>query len=303
MGEINRTQNVDKPSVYLQFSPSAIPELNTNNTILPVREYTYYDNSTLFPIIESSWKDIENLDEVVLTVKKSKVRIEKLQSSPFEKVEIFNDQDRFAFTDFASYIRTKGFSVNQNMGEFIITNKSVMKSGFLKDELSEKSPGTISTDYSPPKLDDQGIPSIYLDGVLLTDHSWLYSYDMGNVDYIAINKRGFGQGLKGGGGVIKIFTDPSLGYRSNLATDNYQVIDIPLTFSTPKKFYAPKYQSYSNQFYKDYGVVDWIPNLKVDANGNLTFKISNTQQTDVNFFIEGTSDNGKFLSEVKTLEL
>lgn len=304
IGEIDKNQNVSKATVYLQFSPSKIPDIRSQENILPLKEKVFYSSNASYPIIETSWSDIEQLDEVVLKINKTEVRTERLKARSFENVDVFNDLKRFAYVDLAAYLRTKGFRVSQYRGNISINSpwaksgSSVMKVAQVEGE------DAIIVDDSYTSFLNQGNPLVYVDDVLILDYSELISFDMSHVDYVSINKLGFGEGLRGSSGVIKIYTDPNLSHRSNSKTPPpYQEIDIPLTFSTPKKFYAPKYQSYSNQFYKDFGVVDWVPNLKIDDNGNINFKISDNQQTDISFYIEGTDDNGRFLSEVKTLEL
>jgi len=115
------------------------------------------------------------------------------------------------------------------------------------------------------------------------------------VDYVVVNRSGAGEGIRGGAGVIRIYTDPykKFNYKSKVTFTAY---DIPLTYSTPQRFYIPKYSLYDSKFYKEYGVVDWLPNVKIDANGDITFKILNTN-TDLKLFIEGLVNNKELISQ------
>ena len=122
------------------------------------------------------------------------------------------------------------------------------------------------------------------------------------VDYVIIDDSGFGEGFRGAGGVIKIVTDQTLAYRDNPELATFQEIDIPLTFTTPDRFYVPKYNSYRSSFYEEYGVINWCPKMSVDDNGELVFKIKALENFKAKLFIEGTANNGSFISETKTIE-
>ena len=94
-----------------------------------------------------------------------------------------------------------------------------------------------------------------------------------------------------------------MAFKNNPQLSQFQEIKIPLTFTAPTKFYAPKYTSYQSKFFKEYGVIDWIPNMSVDENGTISFKISNQSGNNIKLFIEGTANNGSFISEVKSVTL
>ena len=64
-----------------------------------------------------------------------------------------------------------------------------------------------------------------------------------------------------------------------------------------KEFYAPKYSSYTNDTFKNYGVIDWISDLSIQDNGAANFKILNTMQPQVTLFIEGMTVDGNLISE------
>jgi hypothetical protein len=80
-------------------------------------------------------------------------------------------------------------------------------------------------------------------------------------------------------------------------------VEFPLTFSKPEKFYSPKYQSYTSKFYKEYGVVDWLPKNKIDENGHLEFNFTNTPLNKITLFIEGITEDGTFILEEKKIQI
>jgi len=270
--EVRKNNLAKKPGLYLQFSPSKIPDLEKYTKILPLKESVFFNPNTSQRLLETSWTDFEQLDEIVINVNKEKDRIEKLKNSSWGQVDVFDDRKRNMYLDFASYIRSQGFTVFQNNGELQI--------------YSNRGGRRIQ-------------PTIYIDDRLLFDNDELSYYRLDFVDYIIVDKSGLGEGFRGAGGVIKIYTDYKIGSENNSYGAVFQEIDIPLTFTSPTKFYAPKYSFYQSTFYKEYGVIEWLPNMSIDENGDISFKISNQSSNNIKLFIEGTANNGSFISEVK----
>jgi hypothetical protein len=280
LSELKQNDKVKKSGVYLQFYPSKIPDLEKYTKVLPLKENVFFETNSFQPFLETSWTEFEQLDEVLIEVTKTQDRIEKLQNTTSGVVDVFDSSKRRMYIDFASYLRTKGYIISQNNGEFNITDSR---------------PTTLRQMTT--------IPTVYINNRLIVDMTELSYYDLDLVDYIIINKRGYGEGARGAGGVIRIFTDPTLLYKNNPQLSSFQEFDIPLTFTTPTTFYAPKYTYYESSFYKEYGAIEWLPKLSVDEKGNISFKISNQVGSNMKLFIEGTANNGGFISEVKTVRI
>jgi hypothetical protein len=135
--------------------------------------------------------------------------------------------------------------------------------------------------------------------ITLNDLSQLTWLDVNIIDYININRTGIGEGLRGGAGTIRIYTDPYKAYsRKRKTTRKFK---FPLTFSKSKQFYTPVYQSYNSTFYKRYGTIDWLPKNTIDKNGNLILNFKNNQPNSIRLFIEGITSNGDFIFEEKVL--
>ena len=65
----------------------------------------------------------------------------------------------------------------------------------------------------------------------------------------------------------------------------------------------PEYASYNNKFFKNYGVIDWLPVNKINENGNLNLGFSNNKAKEVILFIEGITEDGTYIIEEKTIKL
>ena len=277
-GSIGKKQGVDKPNLYLQFTPSSIPTIDNFVNTRPLRVKSIYDSKIEETVFKNSVSDAQELDEVVINAIKEKSRIDKIQRRQTTgNIDVFDENARDRYIDFASYISNQGFNVTQSAISLGITTQR------------------------RNTLNGNRTPLIYLDKMLLSDFTILLSLDMRNIDYIVIDKSGLGEGMRGSAGVIKIFTDPNLKFGNSTTADISQESEIPLTFTSPKTFYAPLYSSYRSDFFNQYGVIEWIPNGQVDTNGNLTFKIVDKNIEQIKLFIEGTANKGGFISEEKVI--
>ncbi|MGO3181239.1 MAG: hypothetical protein ACTIJ9_00255 [Aequorivita sp.] len=280
---IKKNKNIERSNLYLQFSPSTIPNLNIGKKApAPLSESTTYLNRDVKPMYQSSWEKREKLKEVIVTTHKELERADKLNRVPYGKVEVFDDLKRKTTKDFASYIRTQGFIALEGMGSLKILNRRPVS--IRQESIGKSAVG----------------PIVYLDNIRLSDTNILYKYNMDNIDYIYINKSGAGEGGDAAAGVIKIFTDPTID-QGNTKRNVTQEIAVPLTFSTLKKFYTPEYTSYQSRFYQNYGVIGWFPRLSIQDDGKIHFTIPHQQIDGLSIFIEGTANDGGFISEKKTL--
>ena len=203
-------------------------------------------------------------------------------------MEFFNDTQRKNTTDFASYISTKGFRVFQDPRDprsLIIT---INRRTTFQD-------GT-----------DQLRPIIYLNNMIIDpeDHRFLMDLDMSTVDYVIVDKQGLGEGIRGSNGVIKIFTNNQLRTQEyDVEIEPGQEIEVPLSFEAPKRFYAPKYEDYSGEFFKAFGVIDWYGKCTLADDDTIKLKIKNTKSDKINIYIEGIANDGSFVSDFKTIDI
>lgn len=81
----------------------------------------------------------------------------------------------------------------------------------------------------------------------------------------------------------------------------FREYNFPLAFSKSKKFYVPKYNVYNSDFFKEYGVMDWVPNCKIESNNTINLTVYNPHNIGVKIFLEGITEDGDFISETKTV--
>lgn len=277
IGELNKKGNMAQPNLYLQFYPSKVPIFNPKFHLLPPKTDIVTSTTQIQPLTYSVLDKVQLLNEVYITTQRNKTRLEQLQRRSYGTIDLFDDKKRMHNTKLSAYLSGRGFLVHDSNGNLSITVRN-------------------------PSSPNNNKPIVFLDGVQLLDFGFLSTFDMSTVDYIEINKSGLGEGINGGAGSIKIFTNPDF-INNNASIKDFKVYDVPLTFSAPTKFYVPKFSFYQSQFFKEYGVIDWIPNVTVDENSYLNFKIYNTDNQNINFYIEGISDDGTFVAEIKTVNI
>lgn len=277
---VKKNKNIERPNLYFSFSPSKIPDLNKTGIFVSLKTnktFEYLEKQ----ILQTSWDKTEELDEVVVKAHKIETRQDMLTRNAFGNVDVIDDMTRSSYIFLSNYIRSKGFRVYEKMGEVLIINPRPTSFG-QEDSVIRK----------PVK--------VYLDDIPLLNTDILYKYTMDEVDYIFFDKSGTSEGGAGATGVIKIFTDPTIS-QSKMNRNVSQDISMPLTFSNPKKFYVPEYSSYNGDFYRDYGVIDWFPTLRMDRTGKLQFTIATPKTPNISLFIEGMTMDGSLISD--TMEI
>lgn len=279
ISKVSKTNDLLPTSLYLQYQPNSIPSLNTNDKIIIGKNsenlsYNYISNSIL-----STDDNTQNLDEVLIKAKRNKYREKKenLSKGRFGKVHLIDDEIRKSTSTLNDFLFSKGLTVI-----YKIPDKTDEEYGLL----------VTSTSDIVPML-------IFLDDVLLYDTSFLDRYDMSQIDYLEINKHGVGEGLRGAGGVIRLYSNNEKRKTRNRKTE--QKFKIPLTFSKEKRFYTPKYKSTTDSFFKSYGIIDWLPNLHIDNHGNVSLKVVKTS-TPISIHIEGLTEDGSFIVDDQTIK-
>jgi hypothetical protein len=267
ISEVGKKGKLWQASLNLNYFPSSVP--NLNKQFKPLNPHKNYYSEEIF-IGASNFSTINNsevLDEIIIKTNLNQKRIQLIKNKSIGPVYFIDELDKNL--TLANFLNMKpGISAYDD----IRTNRL-------------KAYNTISG----------GVPEFILDGHRVSGDQ-LYSYWLTMVDYINVNSN---MGIRSGGS-INIVTDP-LKFSKDKKT--IKKFEFPITFSKPKKFYTPKYQSYTSQFYKEYGVIDWLPLNKIDKNGNLELNITNVPLNNFKVFIEGVTEDGTFIFEEKTVQI
>ena len=263
-----------KPGVYAQFKPSAIPEVAlTRKETLPDRWQRDADETDLPTLDLSAINDIRQLDEVVVMQNKVQKRRENIKNRTAGNVDFFDDDDPRRNQLLSIYLSGRGYIVNETPdGNFSIRDRT-------------------------PNTPNNPVPAILLDDVLLSNYQILWRFRMDIVDYIEINKSGLGGGLRFGGGVIKIYTDPTKSFNFKSTGESVKTsYDIPLTFTTPDQYFAPRFESYNSASFLRYGTLHWEPNVSLNEKGEAVLRFPKSRVPEVTIDLQGMY-NGKLFSQ------
>lgn len=277
--EIIDETKMKKANLSIQVSPIKIPSIRPKLDLFKFREQTRFEANTSDIVFDQSWEKVEQLDEVVIKADLEKKRFDKLSRKySGGRIDIFDDEQRANTIDFATYLNGQGYQTSQNFGRLQIVR---WRQG-----------APVS-------------PLIYWNGQRVLDFDVFFNFDMKDIDYIAIDltNKQYDAAQPSVAGSIHIKTDPNLRFKNDQRLKFNQKIGLPLTFTSPKKYYTPKYVYYNTEFFRDYGVIDWIPNAQLDASNNLSLKFLDTNTKEINVFIEGTTSKGKLISEEKLISI
>lgn len=261
-----------KPSgAFVQFKPSAVPPLKSERAnILPSRLGSQFAEIKVPPISFENLKKLQLLDEVTVSQKRRFSRLQRLQDRSPGRIDVFAENDPRRDMWLSTYLSGRGFAVSEGLG-------------------------TVEIQARNPNSPNNRTPIVYLDGVMLTDFDLLWRFRLDIVDYIEVNPIGIGSGIMGGGGVIRIVTDPNL-RREKLGERSFNSYEIPLAFGGKKDFYTPVYSSYNSDFFDAFGTLGWLPDLKADSKGGITFYTKNYGLDDLVLHVEGIVNGDEFVS-------
>lgn len=279
--EFRSDNELKRPRLNIQAFPNTIPVFNNSPafSLSPEATFKHTTNFTDDDFIVSSVRDLQELEEILIIADKdapSREREMKLNFERFggDRVKVITDADRKSFPNLEDFLMVKG--------------------GVRVDQ------GRGSTSF----LGRYGAPmAIFIDDTYMGTSIPPRYVHMFNIDYIDIDKVGLGTLIGAGGfrtsqGQIRIYTGGEALKNYNPPQGNSY--NVPLTFSSSKKFYAPVYKDPNSQLYQHYGTIDWKPSVKVDENRTFTFKIL-PQLNTYTIYIEGMINGDITISDELTI--
>ncbi|HSD13919.1 MAG TPA: hypothetical protein VLB74_04665, partial [Flavobacterium sp.] len=274
---------LDKKGNYTEIK-LATQILNNNRTFIkPFKNYlkecpsVAMENRTAnytFPKIANTLQ----LDSITIETKTKGPKLVNVNRFSNNMSKGFKISDKDSSRDLLQFIAANGYDVTQSGANVIIV-------------------GRRSTSFYGSKS-----PLIYIDDSPIDDFSLLLNYSLRYIDEIYINKNGFGGGMGASNGVIRIYTKKTMGGPSKSRINSQSVV-IRDGFEKTKQFVNPKYTSFTNEGFLDFGTIHWEPYVETDENGIFKFAIPNYYVKSVKVVIEGISSDGQIISETKIIEI
>ncbi|WP_299227269.1 hypothetical protein [uncultured Psychroserpens sp.] len=293
-GETIRISSFDKegklikPNLYVNCRLNSFDDyiaeedLITNNSILvetPVSNKTNLKNFF--------YEDDIELDQVLV---KTKVKEQKFEDIGL-KINGLTGKDNYVtitqseatrFPTVLDYISANGYRVTRQ----------------------QQSRGVRIENMVPLTIQANNSPLVFFDGAPITDFDFLLTVPTADIEGIMIDKSGFGSGISGANGVIRIYSrrTPLKGFLENKPRPFAHASIARVGFSESKDFYTPKYSNYRSKLFSHYGAVSWFPNIFLDNNKSQLLKIIDTDTDTLKFYIEGYDSDGNFVSQIKTID-
>ena len=229
-----------------------------------------------------------NLDSVSINAKKDRLKYDNQKGNFYSRGFKITDEIATKNRDLLDFISKNGFDVRRVKG--YITINGYNYGAALANETVIN--GTFRRNFGP---------AVFIDNLQVLDYNSLEGYTLNNIDEIYLDKSRNDLTFANWTGSIKIFTK-----KNNFivtSSKKSESIFIKNGFQNYTSYRIPKYENYSNNAFKKFGTLNWIPHVETDENGLYRFSIPNLYQKKIRIIIEGISEDGKIVSEVRDIDV
>ncbi|EAQ42867.1 hypothetical protein [Polaribacter sp. MED152] len=270
--KINKKGEASTIGLYVQYFPSIIPTLNKDANRLRLKKeyFTIEEDTENFSYLNLNRTQI--LDEIEIKTSLEDMRRNSIKNAT--RGEVFFIEERDRETTLADYL---------NDIPYVFAEEDFIKKTFRSFNRNNGEPYTMVVDGVEKRQREL--------------HNFLLDY----IDFIDIDPYNRSYGDIMSMGAIKITTHPER-YKATIKQTKSK-FNVPLGFTASKTFYKPLYPTYKDSFFKEFGVIDWLPINEIDSNGNLSFSFWNNQPNSYKLFIEGVTADGDFIFEEKIISM
>ena len=297
-------------NTFIKKNSSVDFGLKINDKLLEILPYITYSNYSIketlnkkhlinynnFELEVSNFKDLSKdvtvLDEVILEAPKKKIN-----SEPYGAITMLNSVKMKNMIipsgeTIIDFLQFKGFKYTG----FKFLPKGISQRGRKFTKYDSEGEIIESTSMSEKK-DELLSPEVrvFLDNNEITFNLWIIESMYTNTVKEVFYGRDPGKVAQ----VIYIYTLSPQEYASKNSL--YSTVKIPIGFNQEKEYYSPKYPSYTNSTYKEFGAIFWKPNIILEPNKAITFSVPKNYQKDAIIFIEGISESGQLISKNQLL--
>jgi hypothetical protein len=294
---LNNKGEIEKAQFYIynnfnKYRPDSLLSKPTQDYSKTTYETVYNIDDEYVPLL---------MDEVVLNEVMLKAEVKSDKELLAEKIDkkviakgftqvYIPDEKTFAGADLVFYIRSlPGTIVSQEAHKIVIFSSRGAGAGSL----------TAGGEQVPYQ--------IFLDDIPVYDHSDLLNIKMFDISSVTINTSGAGYGLRGGGGVINIYSkiyDLSIEYQGSTTPDPLALeSETEFGFSTPTETFINSEVYYPNQSSEElYSTIDWIPNFYLNSKTPNYLTVSTKKHQNLKLFINGMNANGQLVYKVVTIK-
>ncbi|WJS96523.1 hypothetical protein NYQ10_08675 [Flavobacterium johnsoniae] len=161
--------------------------------------------------------------------------------------------------------------------------------------------------YDRRSRDQPTSPSIYIDNTLIYNFEQLLNMTLNQTDEIYIDRNGISSisGIHSEGkivnaqGTIKIFM--KIGKNNDLFKQKYTTLVVTKGFAQNFTYKTALLENQEEFNY--FGTLNWSPNIELNNGSDYQIKIPKNGQKEINVLLEGFTDEGYLISEVKKIPI
>lgn len=142
-------------------------------------------------------------------------------------------------------------------------------------------------------------PRVYVDNMRVLDYDQLLNIQTADVDEFYVNQHAVVPGVDNEMGIIKMYMKRDFATKNADSKTAFHLIENGFQKIYP--FENARYASYSDEGFKKFGLIDWQPLIATKDNGEFDFTVPQAWDYPINILIEGISNDGKIISEIKTV--
>lgn len=269
-------KNGEKPT-SLKVYPQILNVNRTFNKAVRIEKKPCSINDSIELELPDINTQIIYLDDVEIKIDKKQLKYKNNLGNGGLKGHKMTDDDPSINMDLVDYIRNNGFDVERSMGEYTVYSRT-------------------STSLNGKKS-----PAIFVSGIQQIDFDFLQNLKMKDIDEIYMSTHAISPSSRNNIGVIKIYPkniSTTSSYKSTSVT-----FEIKNAFSRIENFKNIDYKSTENKGFQNFGIVNWVPSIVTQETGEFKFDIPQTQQKKLRILIEGFSEGGKLISEIRTITI
>lgn len=242
---------------------------------------------TITPVLSFSKSSLNEIFNINDTDKTKKIELETSNfKNYYNSVEVLNEVVVKAKTNYDNKVKGLGSSYRFREGKDL------------------RLIGATLSDYILAFAKEKSYSTNPLVGVFLNDKAItrlnLSFYD---IDLAEVRGVAYGTVPSGKGTLLYIYSYSKAELRELRINTRLSEIKIKVGFATDKEYYAPKYPSFTDESYINYGAIFWKPSITIEPNSNIEFSLPKDNQQEIRLFLEGISTSGKLISTEKVLNI
>jgi hypothetical protein len=142
-------------------------------------------------------------------------------------------------------------------------------------------------------------PNVYIDNFLLFDFNQLFNLTLDQIDEIYIDQTGSSDTSGTGHGTIKIFM--KTGQKNDYFKVKFTTLIVTKGFAKNFTYKTPPFENQDEFNY--FSALGWFPNIELNDHLDYQIKIPKNQQREIQVLIEGFTNDGQLISEVKKVPI